>query len=84
MVPTRRQAMGVVSNDSIADDVGVPSYLTRFVGRTGELRELVGLILAGRRLITICGVGGIGKTRLAIELARRCASSFPMERRLLH
>jgi non-specific serine/threonine protein kinase len=69
--------MGVVSNDSIADDVGVPSYLTRFVGRTGELRELVGLILAGRRLITICGVGGIGKTRLAIELARRCASRFP-------
>ncbi|MGQ0465277.1 MAG: AfsR/SARP family transcriptional regulator [Sporichthyaceae bacterium] len=44
--------------------------LTSFVGREAELAELTAL-LAGTRLLTILGVGGAGKTRLALELAER-------------
>jgi predicted ATPase len=48
----------------------LPSYLTRFVGRKHELGELCRL-LRTHRLVTLCGVGGSGKTRLAIEAARQ-------------
>ncbi len=43
----------------------LPTYLSRFVGRQPELAELQELC-ARFRLITICGVGGLGKTRLGV------------------
>jgi predicted ATPase/class 3 adenylate cyclase len=43
---------------------------TSFVGREEELAEL-GALLDVHRLVTVCGPGGAGKTRLAIELASR-------------
>lgn len=45
----------------------VPVALTRFVGRAREIDEVSGL-LARRRLLTLTGVGGCGKTRLATRL----------------
>ncbi len=51
----------------------LPGDLTPFVGRGGELSALEGLLRDGARLVTITGLGGIGKTRLALELARRLA-----------
>jgi predicted ATPase/DNA-binding CsgD family transcriptional regulator len=42
--------------------------LTTFVGRERELDELRSLFRAGKRLVTLVGIGGIGKTRLALEL----------------
>jgi predicted ATPase/DNA-binding SARP family transcriptional activator len=52
----------------------LPSALTSFIGRRREIAEL--LALAGRtRLLTLSGPGGAGKTRLAIEVARRLASA---------
>jgi non-specific serine/threonine protein kinase len=44
----------------------LPALLTSFVGRNRELKELLHLVSL-RRLITITGAGGIGKTRLATE-----------------
>jgi predicted ATPase len=41
---------------------------TSFVGRDGELARLRELF-AAHRLVTICGAGGVGKTRLAVEYA---------------
>ncbi|HEY6325693.1 MAG TPA: adenylate/guanylate cyclase domain-containing protein, partial [Candidatus Cybelea sp.] len=46
----------------------LPSQISSFVGRQRELDELSAL-LAGSRLVTIAGPGGIGKTRLAVQLA---------------
>ena len=42
--------------------------LTTFVGRERELDELRSLLREGKRLVTLVGIGGIGKTRLALEL----------------
>ncbi len=53
----------------------LPVQLTSFVGRAGELRELETLI-AGARLVTIAGVGGAGKTRLALQAAAEHAERF--------
>ena len=52
----------------------VPVPLTSFVGRQREVGELLEL-LDGHRLLTLTGPGGIGKTRLAIELARSRSTS---------
>ncbi|MEM9456372.1 MAG: tetratricopeptide repeat protein [Myxococcota bacterium] len=45
--------------------------LNRFVGRTRELDQLVELVAAGQRLITVFGPAGTGKTRTALALAER-------------
>ncbi len=47
----------------------VPDALTSFHGREDELAELRRLLHA-RRLVTLVGPGGVGKTRLALEAAR--------------
>ncbi|WP_330439140.1 winged helix-turn-helix domain-containing protein [Micromonospora sp. NBC_00821] len=48
----------------------LPSQLTTFVGREEELKR-IGDLLGERRLVTLTGPGGAGKTRLAIEAAGR-------------
>ena len=54
----------------------LPTPLTSFVGRTPELLEVAAL-LDDARLVTLTGPGGIGKTRLALEVARQRRSRFP-------
>lgn len=46
----------------------LPVSMTTFVGRDQELGEIRSLFLEGKRLVTLVGIGGIGKTRLAMEL----------------
>ncbi|WP_432956034.1 AfsR/SARP family transcriptional regulator [Micromonospora haikouensis] len=48
---------------------GLPVRLSSFVGRDDELRTVSGL-LDQHRLVTLTGAGGMGKTRLALEVAR--------------
>ena len=48
----------------------LPTPLTSFVGREREL-DVLGARIAGQRLVTVVGPGGSGKTRLALEAARR-------------
>jgi predicted ATPase len=48
----------------------LPAHLTSFVGRRAELAA-VSALLRGRRLVTLTGVGGSGKTRLAADQAQR-------------
>ena len=54
---------------------GLPAALTALVGRDRDLAE-VGLLVAGNRLVTLVGAGGVGKTRLAINEAAAAAPRF--------
>jgi predicted ATPase/DNA-binding SARP family transcriptional activator len=54
----------------------LPLFLTAFVGRESELEEVVALVRGGARLVTLTGLGGMGKTRLAVEAARNLAIDF--------
>jgi predicted ATPase len=48
------------------------------VGRERELEEVRGLLTRqDARLLTLTGIGGVGKTRLAVEAAREVGSRFP-------
>jgi predicted ATPase len=50
--------------------------VTSFIGRESEVAE-VQAALRTHRLVTLTGVGGVGKTRLATEVAARLADEFP-------
>ncbi len=53
----------------------LPEQLTSFVGRERELNDVIELI-ADNRLITLTGVGGVGKTRLAIQAAAESVDDY--------
>jgi predicted ATPase/serine/threonine protein kinase len=53
----------------------LPQALTRFVGRRQEIAEVQDW-LARERLVTLVGPGGIGKTRLALEVAARVVDEY--------
>ena len=54
----------------------LPVQVTTFVGRETEVKEVVELVRA-HRLVTLTGAGGVGKTRLAVEVAAELVSEFP-------
>jgi len=54
----------------------LPSPLTSFVGRQREAYRVAELVRTNR-LVTLIGPGGTGKTRLAVEVARRSLNAFP-------
>ncbi|HSS24381.1 MAG TPA: adenylate/guanylate cyclase domain-containing protein, partial [Mycobacterium sp.] len=49
---------------------------TSFIGRESEVAEVQAAVKA-HRLMTLTGVGGVGKTRLALEIAGQLADEFP-------
>ena len=53
----------------------LPEPLTSFIGRERELVEIKRL-LPGKRLLTLVGVGGIGKTRLALQVAAEVMDAY--------
>jgi len=68
--PGLAERFGVLrSLDDPALRHNLPSQATSFVGRTAELTELRALVPGGSRLVTIAGPGGIGKSRLALQVA---------------
>jgi predicted ATPase len=56
--------------------IKVPIPLTSFIGREKELKEVAGLF-SKSRLITLTGSGGVGKTRLAIQVVAEVMDLFP-------
>nr|WP_231584550.1 LuxR family transcriptional regulator [Mycobacterium haemophilum] len=53
----------------------LPVPLTTFVGRAAQLDEVQELVI-GNRLVTLYGAGGVGKTRLALQVAAQITSEF--------
>jgi predicted ATPase/class 3 adenylate cyclase len=54
----------------------LPQQLTSFIGRDRELREIRDL-LRQARLVTVVGTGGLGKTRLSLQVAADALDDFP-------
>ena len=80
LTPVHVHQLGSRSFPPLRSSALVPSNLpapaTELIGRAGDLTAVADE--AGRhRLVTISGVGGMGKTRLAIEVAGSLAAGFP-------
>jgi len=76
------KAYRVVRHDDIwrpARDIShnLPGERDRFVGRHESLRQIATLYERGARLVSILGIGGIGKTRLVRRFARTWLGDFP-------
>jgi len=54
----------------------IPAALDRLVGRERAIAEVTAAVQANR-LVTLTGLGGVGKTRLALESARAVTAAFP-------
>jgi predicted ATPase/DNA-binding SARP family transcriptional activator len=71
------QIRGLAPFESHSAHISLPPVLTRFFGRQPESAHLVDLLSRRTvKLVTLAGPGGVGKTRLAIEVARRMAGVF--------
>jgi predicted ATPase/class 3 adenylate cyclase len=57
-------------------NTNLPRPASSFVGRERELREVLGPIEYGARLLTLTGPGGSGKTRLALEAAATLVPAY--------
>src|SRR5690606_13633791 len=56
----------------------LPTPLTSLIGRARDISEVASrLEVRGERLVSVTGPGGVGKTRLAIEVGRQLQGAFP-------
>ena len=63
------------SGAAMARGMTLPAEFTRFVGRRRELAE-VKRLLSSSRLVTLTGIGGVGKTRLSLRAAADLRRAF--------
>ena len=71
-----RRASALRTGERAATPSNLPSPLTSFVGRERELADCAAR-LAAARLLTLVGVGGCGKTRLALRVAEGALDQHP-------
>jgi predicted ATPase/DNA-binding winged helix-turn-helix (wHTH) protein len=69
------QRAGAAQPASALPPTNLPEPVSELIGRDDELREILSLA-AAHRLVTLTGAGGIGKTRLALAVARRLLPEF--------
>ncbi|TDC01294.1 LuxR family transcriptional regulator [Nonomuraea longispora] len=65
-----------MAESNIVNDCRLPSELNSFVGRRHEVAD-VKRLLSESRLVTLVGVGGVGKSRLALRVALDVRRAFP-------
>jgi len=79
-VTLAEQIRARASGESHTAHIDLPPVLTRFFGRQQESARLVDFLSRRTvRLVTLAGPGGVGKTRLSIEVAHRMAGVFAHE-----
>jgi predicted ATPase/transcriptional regulator with XRE-family HTH domain len=71
----RRRDKGVVLPAAFERASDLPAQVTSFVGRESAVAEILAL-LEQRRLVTVTGIGGVGKTRLAIVAGSRALGRY--------
>ena len=54
----------------------MPTLASRLIGRDADVEKVRDLLHGGKRLVTITGPGGVGKTRVALEVLAREAHGF--------
>ena len=57
----------------------LPIPLSSFIGRDEDIAGVCELFMAGARLVTLTGPGGVGKTRLALAVAEKLEAGFESE-----
>ena len=75
MPPRPSQRVPAAAHSGTLAAQHLPVQLTSFVGRAAQIAD-VQAILAEDRLVTLTGAGGIGKTRLAVQVAAKMAAEF--------
>jgi DNA-binding SARP family transcriptional activator len=71
-----RQFQAEIKREAITPPNNLPQQLTSFIGREKEQEEIVHL-LARNRLVMLTGPGGVGKTRLSLEVGAKVLNQFP-------
>lgn len=69
-------ATPLAAGHAVVSPTNLPQPVSEPIGREAEVEEVLSLVRAGR-LVTLTGAGGIGKTRLALAVARRLLPHFP-------
>src|SRR5215207_10005283 len=76
-------ARGLKGNPEQSDDsmslkqpTNLPSWLTSFIGREKEQTDMIRLVKS-HRIVTLVGMGGIGKTSLALQVGRKLLRDYP-------
>ena len=72
-VPRRRGELGGTAG--VVSALRLPASLTTFVGRDADIADVESALRVAR-LISLVGTGGVGKSRLALEIGRRVGASF--------
>ncbi len=72
--PAGRSGQAEVQPDGASPPL--PEPLTSFVGREDDVRQVSATLSEGR-LVVLTGVGGVGKSRLALRVAREVADTYP-------
>ena len=62
--------------ETITPKHNLPSQLSTFIGREKEIDQVANLITKNR-LVTLAGVGGIGKTRLSLQVGQKLLNDYP-------
>jgi len=75
VAPVRRHSATPAAEPPLARRHNLPLSTTRLIGRETAIDEVVGR-LADTRLLTLTGVGGCGKTRLALEVGRSLIDDY--------